>query len=95
MGGARTGPGAWEESLGARCGPRELGLGLVVSLAGFAVSAAYVALVKGAFGVDESRATDEFSRPLGLLHGYLRHRTGSLWPGIVAHALHNMLSLVW
>ncbi|MCB9878266.1 MAG: CPBP family intramembrane metalloprotease [Planctomycetes bacterium] len=39
----------------------------------------------------------EHALPIGvlsLLFGYLRQRHGSLWPGVLAHALHNALTLV-
>ena len=32
--------------------------------------------------------------PMGLWFGWLRHRSGSLWPGVFAHGLHNGLILV-
>ncbi len=32
--------------------------------------------------------------PLGLYFGWLRHRSGSLWPGMLAHACHNMIFVV-
>ena len=35
--------------------------------------------------------------PLGLYFGWLRHRSGSLWPGMLAHACHNaiIVALAW
>ncbi len=35
--------------------------------------------------------------PLGLYFGWLRHRSGSLWPGVMAHACHNaiVVALAW
>lgn len=35
--------------------------------------------------------------PLGLYLGWLRHRSGSLWPGILAHACHNAIfvAIAW
>jgi membrane protease YdiL (CAAX protease family) len=35
--------------------------------------------------------------PLGLYFGWLRHRSGSLWPGMLAHACHNavFVALAW
>jgi membrane protease YdiL (CAAX protease family) len=32
--------------------------------------------------------------PLGLYFGWLRHRSGSLWPGMLAHACHNAVFVV-
>lgn len=31
---------------------------------------------------------------MGLLYGWLRLRTGSLWPGVLAHALHNTCAVL-
>jgi len=35
--------------------------------------------------------------PLGLYFGWLRHRSGSLWPGMLAHACHNavFIAIAW
>lgn len=33
--------------------------------------------------------------PLGLYFGWLRHRSGSLWPGVLAHACHNAIVVAW
>lgn len=35
--------------------------------------------------------------PLGLYFGWLRHRSGSLWPGVLAHACHNavFIAIAW
>lgn len=33
--------------------------------------------------------------PLGLYFGWLRHRSGSLWPGVLAHACHNAIIVAW
>lgn len=33
--------------------------------------------------------------PLGLYFGWLRHRSGSLWPGVLAHACHNAVIVAW
>ena len=30
--------------------------------------------------------------PLGLLFGYLRHKTGSIWAPMIAHATNNILA---
>ncbi|NJR42338.1 MAG: CPBP family intramembrane metalloprotease, partial [Akkermansiaceae bacterium] len=49
----------------------------------------------------ESRGNEALMRektPIGvlsLLFGYLRQRHGSLWPSVLAHALHNALTLLW
>jgi membrane protease YdiL (CAAX protease family) len=31
----------------------------------------------------------------GLVYGWLRWRSDSLWPGVLAHALHNALAVAW
>ncbi len=54
------------------------------------------ALLFGAFHVVTSTLTIERFLPstaLGLLLGYLCYRSGSIWPGVVAHACHNCLLL--
>lgn len=33
--------------------------------------------------------------PLGLYLGWLRHRSGSLWPPIYAHACYNLVIMLW
>jgi membrane protease YdiL (CAAX protease family) len=33
--------------------------------------------------------------PIGILLGWVRMRSGSLWPGVVAHAANNMLVVWW
>jgi len=53
-------------------------------------------LLFGAFHVITSTLTIERFLPsaaLGLVLGYVCHRTGSIWPGVVTHACHNCLLL--
>jgi sodium transport system permease protein len=64
--------------------------GLRSQMSGFA-AVVLSSVLFGAFHLEPERIA--FTTVLGLALGFLALRTGSLWPGVLAHALHNGISV--